>query len=275
MRTTPTVLAALVLSTTLLFERPVAAQPAMPDLVRLRDGGMVRGTIAELVPGDHVVIVLPTGETRRFEASLVEYAGAASAAPAQVAPAGAVPPPIVEPGRTAPAPTGFTEVSRGHARLRLVSDTSGITFHRVTGSATATAWGPGGAAVASARSFDRLCAAPCEVDGSVGIQELALSIGTDDPIPVRDPVSIGGDATLNGVYTSRSGLRAAGWVTLIGGMGAGIVMMFAGLLPGLDVENGGEINPVLLFGGTGVMLAGAIAGVVMVSRKDIAEIEVR
>jgi hypothetical protein len=51
--------------------RPVAAK----DVVKLKSGGLLRGTIAELVPGEFVVIVLITGETRRIAASEFDYAG--------------------------------------------------------------------------------------------------------------------------------------------------------------------------------------------------------
>lgn len=49
----------------------------LPDLVVLRNGGMMRGSIVELVPGDHVLIQLPNGEERRIDMSEVEYAGRA------------------------------------------------------------------------------------------------------------------------------------------------------------------------------------------------------
>jgi hypothetical protein len=61
----------------------VAAQaPAAPDVVRLRDGGLLRGTIAEYVVGDHATLVLITGETRRIAAADIRYAGPAQEEPA-------------------------------------------------------------------------------------------------------------------------------------------------------------------------------------------------
>lgn len=56
-----------------LSGRALANSP--PDLVRLKNGGMVRGSILELVPDSFVVVELKNGETRRFEMSEVEYAG--------------------------------------------------------------------------------------------------------------------------------------------------------------------------------------------------------
>lgn len=55
--------------------RSAAAQDLPPDVVRLRDGGMLRGTIIESSPGSHVLLTLANGETRRVEAEDVEWAG--------------------------------------------------------------------------------------------------------------------------------------------------------------------------------------------------------
>src|SRR3954471_22558833 len=50
---------------------------AAPDVVRLKNGGMLRGTISELVPGGDVVLITATGEERRFAMRDVDYAGPA------------------------------------------------------------------------------------------------------------------------------------------------------------------------------------------------------
>lgn len=47
----------------------------LPDVVLLKNGGMIRGAIVELVPGGHVLIRLPSGDERRFDMAEVEYAG--------------------------------------------------------------------------------------------------------------------------------------------------------------------------------------------------------
>ncbi|MDH5676939.1 MAG: hypothetical protein OEZ06_32785, partial [Myxococcales bacterium] len=75
---------------TLLTHAPALAQqaeaapvaPSAPaDLVLLKNGGLVRGTISELVPAEKVVIVTITGEARSYPMAEVEYAGPASGAP--------------------------------------------------------------------------------------------------------------------------------------------------------------------------------------------------
>lgn len=57
---------------------PAAPAAIPPDVVLQKDGGMLRGTISELIPGDVVVITLSSGEQRRIAMANVEYAGPAS-----------------------------------------------------------------------------------------------------------------------------------------------------------------------------------------------------
>src|SRR5262245_30671008 len=46
---------------------PASAAAATVDSVHLRNGGFFRGRVTEIVPGDHVtVIVAPSGETKRI-----------------------------------------------------------------------------------------------------------------------------------------------------------------------------------------------------------------
>jgi hypothetical protein len=75
------------------------------DTVELRSGGVVRGTIVELLPGDHVTIQLPSG-LKTFpwgEVSRVERAGAQPQGPVYTAPPGTTPAPepLVQPGEPA------------------------------------------------------------------------------------------------------------------------------------------------------------------------------
>ena len=68
---------------------PLASAPASPpkDIVHLRSGGIVRGTIVESLPGDAVKIQLVTGEIRTIPYSETTYVGPdtpPAPAPAQV-----------------------------------------------------------------------------------------------------------------------------------------------------------------------------------------------
>src|SRR5258706_9689637 len=60
-----------------------------PDIVRFKNGGILRGTILESVPNDRVDIRAPDGQTRRIPWAEVEYAGPATSVP---------PPPATAPG---------------------------------------------------------------------------------------------------------------------------------------------------------------------------------
>jgi hypothetical protein len=78
----------------LLLAAPARAEAPL-DTVYLVGGGLVRGTLAESVPNDHVTIVLITGEVRRVPWSEIVRieAGGASPSPAP-APAPAPAPPM-------------------------------------------------------------------------------------------------------------------------------------------------------------------------------------
>jgi len=66
-----------------MVSMPAAAKPnaSDPDVVVLKDGSLVRGTISELKKGEFVTIFLMTGETRTIPTAKVEYAGADSTVP--------------------------------------------------------------------------------------------------------------------------------------------------------------------------------------------------
>src|SRR5688572_18527288 len=72
---------------------PEATAPVAPasavgaDVVHLNNGGMVRGSVSEYLPGSHVVIMTATGESMRFtaaEIASVNVGAGTPAAPARV-----------------------------------------------------------------------------------------------------------------------------------------------------------------------------------------------
>ncbi|MFK7990538.1 MAG: hypothetical protein AB8I08_31240 [Sandaracinaceae bacterium] len=216
------------------------AQPALPDVVHTRDGGMVRGTLVERVPGSHLVIQTATGDLRRIEEVEVVSPPTVTAPPAR--------------------PAGVP--------LQLTSDAR-LGFHLVTGSATATAWGPGGVAHARGYDFRPLCRAPCETALPPGNHRLALARGDDTPIPAAS-LDITGPATLYGEYTDNVGIRIAGWTTLIVGVAAGLSMM---LFPVFDdaLLNSDELYVYLGIGG-GIAIVAAIIGAPLGFVEDAATI---
>ena len=119
--------------------------PSLLDEVMLRDGSVVRGTIAEVFQGRRVTIVSATGQTHTFTwAQIAEFrhAGAANT-------------PVAGPGR----PLLHVELTRpAPVRLFEITNQYPLTPHM--------ARGPHGAA----QSAMPLCRAPCDlvVDGSRG-----------------------------------------------------------------------------------------------------------
>lgn len=248
--------------------------PASPplDVVMTHDGGMVRGTIIESVPGQYAVITLPTGETRRFDGAQIRYAGPRSGAPTSTLSSPGAPP--------APSPPSTAEAADTSAiELRLGSPQPGVTFHRVrltsTAEVTASGFSQGRvvsmAGTARGHTFERLCTAPCQVELPRGEYELALSAG-GDPIPAAEIVRLDAATAVSGVYTDNSGLRAAGWVSIIGGGLAGVAIVLVPILTGTDIANdsAGFWAP---FGvGLGVIAVTSIIGWVLTSQQDGATI---
>ena len=287
MRSMGTVRGRLALCLALLFSsgagRAVADEAgstsAPQDVVLLKNGGMVRGTISEMVPGDYVLIVSLAGESRRFAMVEVKYAGPAAQAPgaASAQTPGAVPAPAPSPTSSMPSsePRPMVTVHGAEARLQLRATEPGIGFHRRSGSAYA--FGPGGAAVAI--GFDDICTAPCEITMPAGTHTLALSQGGGTPV-AADPVAIPeGQATVEGTYTDRSGLRLAGWGVFVGTLLAGSYLVIDSIETTEECDEYGctdsaELNTTKVAIGTGLMVVGPLASLALILQPDGAEIRV-
>ncbi len=250
---------------------PLAYAETPPDLVVMKSGGMLRGTISEMDPQGNVVIELSSGEKRSIAMSEVQYAGpaaaaAAPAAPAAPAPAASAPysPPPAGPQGPHQGSYGGTQplvtVHGVEARLQLRGD--GVTFHRNAGSGTGTGYANGRAVAVQTTVYSSMCTAPCEVSMPRGKYTLALS---SDGVPVEaEPVSIDGDGTLQGKYSSKAGLRVAGWVVVVGGMAGGFAIAFTGGDEDLDTTR--------LLLGTGVAVTAVLVGLILANTPDDAEI---
>jgi hypothetical protein len=64
---------------------PAAGRGAIGDTVFLKDGGLMRGTLIEMLPNDHVTIELPTGQTTVVEWGRIDHIERGSLAPPPVA----------------------------------------------------------------------------------------------------------------------------------------------------------------------------------------------
>ena len=205
-----------------------------PDIVRLKNGGILRGTISELVPGEYVTIVLITGETRTIPVAEVRRAGLASA------PQNGDPPPAVTPApaavptkptklkeQTLPTakpvrPRAFAVVHAAEARVDVVSAPQRVTLFRRAASA-------GADGIGFVSHYDELCTAPCKVSLSAGKQTFALARSGDRPREADAITLPAGRSTLKGTYIDRSRTRLA--VLVAGGSAVvgGVALLAAGV----------------------------------------------
>lgn len=262
---------------------PAAAVVVGKDVVRLKNGGLLRGTITELLPGDSVTIVTSSGKARELPMAEVEYAGpadrdpaAAPAPPAAVAPA----PPAVAPTLADAAPPAsdsakpYVTVESDRASVRFESEPPGITFHRAATSAVAV--GPGGAAIAT--GYERLCTAPCSVTMPAGTETLALSPAGGGFARSAGPVTIPpGSSRITGSFESRAGLRTAGWVLLLGSVVGGGLMIYASFDKEEECTGNGDfrscddrpvVNVPLLALGLGAFAVGMPVSLVLTAQPD-------
>lgn len=201
---------------------PAVAQNLPPDIVQLTNGGMVRGTILENIPGDHVTIQLSTGETRRFGPSEVRSAGPAAPAAGQAAPPPVMAPPtqpsqpMQVPPATQPPPAYLQQAPMLNPELvtlRVTSATQAVTLHRLTGTANVAVWTGRGMGYGVIDSFEPMCTAPCAVQVPRGTYTLGLSQGEGRPRRSGHSMfTIVQNTDLTLEYESREGLRVGGWV---------------------------------------------------------------
>jgi hypothetical protein len=257
-----------------------SAQQTPPDVVKLRDGSMFRGTIAELVAHDHVDIVLSSGQTRRFPLADVTYAGP-SAASTAAPPSPPPPPPPPPPPSGAPQP--LVGMRGPRAELRLEANDSDVEFHVRTGTAQLQGVGWGGrnsySFVGQEAVYSTICAAPCEASLPTGSHHIGLSHNGKGVIEAEEPVVITGPGTLRGTYTSHMGLRVAGLLLEIGSVVAGSVIVYESIktntvCPG---EGGGCYQQAKIDGGEmaagfGVAIVGSLLGTVLMFQHDTADI---
>jgi hypothetical protein len=263
------------------------ATDAGTDVVRLKNGGLLRGKISELLPGESVTIITLSGKTRELPMSEVDYAGPAAKDPqAASQPAAPAPKPAaaaadedeeeeddkVDVGKgTKP----YVTVHGREARLHIIADEPGVTFHRQVSSAVAV----GGGGSAYANGFERICTAPCEVSLPAGTETIALSRDGDPPI-AGDPVQLpAGEAQLRGSFNTHEGVRMAGWLTLIGGVLGGAALALTSSSKGQDCSNGTcvestNLNVAQLAVGIATFGAGMGVGLTLVRVSDAATVEV-
>lgn len=180
---------------------------ATVDTVHLRNGGLFRGRVTEIVPGDHVTVILPSNETKRIPWPEVDRVIVAST---PIPPAGTVSaPPAAAPPMVGPK-----------ARVHVTSAKRAILYRRPAGT----------------NSWVQACQAPCDVDLPIGdtyriagnglsqSKEIHLEAGPNGFVDlVVDPPSTGG-MVIGGVLAGAGGLTGTvgALVALVGASNAGL-----------------------------------------------------
>jgi|GEM_PF-1564698 len=266
--------------------------PAIGDEVKLRDGSIYRGTIVEFVPSDHVDLLLPNGQTKRFNMADVAYEGAA--------PTPAPPAPPAEPTTPPPAPTPAVPqpavtVRTGKVDVHVTSDQDDVTLLYPTGQSDFDAVGAGYRSVVAisgmARNYEIVCTAPCDAQLPAGEHRLALSLHGGRGVEAAEPVHLDGPSTMRVHYESRVGMRALGWVLLAGSVVAGTILVVdastktqsscAGSFTGAGGA-GGCAQPTQMpapdmgemIGGLVVTAVGSLLSLVFILQRDKAHIEI-
>jgi hypothetical protein len=213
--------------------RAEAQSAAAPDVVRLRDGGLLRGTIAEYAVGDHVTIVLITGETRRIAAGELRYAGPAQDEPT----AGAA---TTTGGATAAGQTGDASITRNLDTSATSAATATVAAATAAPAATSAPATTGSlpAAPDDARPMSRIrirsrdgervqvdaaprgaelapmCETPCAPTLQTGVYRFALTRPGLPRLEAAHLVPLEPDDRVTVTYDTRGGTRTGGLVLI-------------------------------------------------------------
>jgi hypothetical protein len=274
---TPLLAASFALLTSFTWSSVAVAQATPPDIVKLKDGSMFRGTIGELVTGDHVDLTTANGQTRRFAMKDVAYAGSATAAQP------AVPPPPLQPPPPPPPPPGdassMITVNGQRAELHFDANESDVQFQLRTGQAEMVGVGYGWRTsfIAQASSYTTICTAPCSGSLPTGTHHIGLSHNGRMVIEPDEPTVITGSGTLHGTYTSHLGLRVAGLLVDIASVAVGVTLMVTAIHTSEDCTSGAcieedSVDDTKIGVGIGVLVVGSLVGTVLMLQRDTADI---
>jgi hypothetical protein len=222
---------------------PALAAAQGTDVVHLPGGGLVRGSVVEYVPGDHVTIQLATGEVRTYAAG--EFAN--------VAIGGSAPAPVAAPSVPAP-PAASTPM----AHLSVGADGEGLSLHHVIASAIVPVWTGRTLSAAQVDSFQLICNAPCEIDVPAGSYILGVAQGSGTARRAghdRADFAPGTVTRLAVEYDSREAIRIVGWITFVGGVLAGTAIMTVPILTDPNADITGAIIAGSIVAGVGMIVA--------------------
>jgi hypothetical protein len=259
-------------------------------VVKLKTGSMYRGTILELVVGDHVDLRLVSGEVKRFGFADVAFAGPANDAPSPappLPPPPPPPPPAPPPAAPATGPQPLVTLESTPAKIHFEATSHDVDFHIRTGEAVVsgmvwTGRGLGGYG-GVAHGYDHICTAPCVATLPAGTHRLALSLAGGQPVEAREAITIAGPSTVRGTYVSRQGTRVGGWLLLGGSLVLGTVLMVASLQSHQDCSTQSltgtcttepSIDSGLMTAGVATIIVGPLLSLALILQRDSAQIDV-
>ncbi len=177
--------------------QPVAIPPAPPDSVVLRNGGLIRGRIQEILPGDHLTIAMETGEMRRIAWSDVERV--IVAASTKIPPM----PRTTEPPRPLPAPELPPPPMRGPLVWVHITSPKHVTLNR---------------RLDEGADWVHACDSPCDVELPLGDQYEIAGLGNGPSKDFHLKGAAGQSVVLTIEPPSVSGIILGGSMVALGGL---------------------------------------------------------
>lgn len=173
------------------------------DAVHLRNGGLYRGRVTEIVPGDHVtVLVAPGNETKRIPWPEVDRVIVASTA-VPATPAASTP---------APAPAAAAPMVGPRARVHITAPKQVILYRKAAGTST----------------FQQACASPCDLELPINDTYRLAGNGLSQNKEFRLQAGPGGFVDIVVDPPSTGGMILGGFVA-----GGGATAAYVGLLMAL------------------------------------------
>jgi hypothetical protein len=217
------------------------------DTLYLKDGGLVRGTMIEMVPNDHVTVLLPTGQAQVVEWGRIDHIERATLAP----------PPVVQvvPGQ----PRAGRRPARGAGPTALVH----VDAHSDVVLQTAA---PG------SFRWTTLCRAPCDAELPVTIEYRLAGEGIRPSRPFRLAAAPGEEVVIHVSAATRSGYSAGLALTSAGSIAiaVGLIVLYFGAVNCTETDLAGDcINGqsspgveaaggVIALAGVGILIGGII-----------------
>jgi hypothetical protein len=214
----------------------LSTPPAPPDSVVLRNGGLIRGRIQEILPGDHLTIAMDTGEMRRISWVDVErvIVAASTRIPAMPRTTDITPPSPAAPA--APPPP-----MRGPLVWVHISSPKHVTLNR---------------RLDQGADWVKACDSPCDVELPIADEYEIAGMGNGPTKEFRLQASAGQSEVLSIEPPSIGGIVLGGGLVLVGGVGLYISVLVGLAFAAGCVDQSCGTNPGWV--GSGIS-AGALA----------------